>query len=211
MVLAHILLLTSIAAVDSRTASCKLRDSSVLSHSSAGLAQVSNLRLIEIRCSIPARPFPMKPGDFRNGLRATATAYQIGRDGRKEVPSEANPSGFGDDEGAGNGSQELVLFAVNLPLDPTQRDLEFHRWLEKLQEKSQRQLAANANPQAMEMLSQAVSQNRAGHFLIECRVLDGSRVIGVGSVEFEVLFKGRFSDQGGFPGAWPGPSSPIGR
>jgi hypothetical protein len=35
-----------------------------------------------------------------------------------------------------------------------------------------------------------------------CHVLDGDRMIGVGVIEIEVLFKGRFSDVG-LPGAPP--------
>ena len=41
-----------------------------------------------------------------------------------------------------------------------------------------------------------------GHFELDCRVLDGSRVMGADSVELEVLFKGRFSDVG-LPGSPP--------
>jgi hypothetical protein len=41
-----------------------------------------------------------------------------------------------------------------------------------------------------------VYQHRVGHFQVECRVLDGSRVIGRDVVELEVLFKGRFSEFG---------------
>jgi hypothetical protein len=46
-------------------------------------------------------------------------------------------------------------------------------------------------PQA---LAAIVSQHRLGRFQVDCRVLDGDRVIGVGRVDLEVLFKGRFSD-----------------
>jgi hypothetical protein len=47
-----------------------------------------------------------------------------------------------------------------------------------------------------------VYQQRAGHFRLCCHVLDGDRTIGVGVIEIEVLFKGRFSDVG-LPGAPP--------
>ena len=43
---------------------------------------------------------------------------------------------------------------------------------------------------------------KGGHFRLCCHVLDGDRTIGVGVIEIEVLFKGRFSDVG-LPGAPP--------
>src|SRR6185437_6472647 len=190
MVLAHILLLTSLAAVDGHTASCKLRDSSILSHSSAGLAQVSNLAFIEVECSVPARPFPSKPGEFRAGLRAATTAYQIDQSGvRKEVPSETNVRG-----GGGKNSEEFVWFTITLALDPADRMKEIQRWVDKVQEQSHRQYPYLSSQQGMETLSQLVSQHRTGHFQVDCRVMDGDRVVGVDVLEFEVLFKGRFSD-----------------
>ena len=212
MLPAHILLLMSLAAVDGHTASCKLRDSSILSRSSAGLAQVSNLAFIEVECSVPARPFPSKPGESRNGLSASATAYQIDQsDVRKEVPSELNVSGGGQN---GFSAPEFVWFTITLPLDPADRMLEAQRWISKLQETamqdkdlSRQQVTETllhdlSSPQSMEKLSQEISQHRAGHFRVECRVLDGDRVVGVGTLEFEVLFKGRFSDRPGPPGYW---------
>ena len=45
-----------------------------------------------------------------------------------------------------------------------------------------------------ETLAQIVNQHRVGRFQVECRVLDTGRVMGVGRVDLEVLFKGRFSD-----------------
>jgi hypothetical protein len=39
-------------------------------------------------------------------------------------------------------------------------------------------------------------QHQVGHFQVECQISDGDRVMGVGVVELEVLFKGRFSDVG---------------
>ena len=42
---------------------------------------------------------------------------------------------------------------------------------------------------------------------MECHILDGDRVMGVGFVEVEVLFKGRFSDVG-LPGFSVGTTSP---
>ena len=48
----------------------------------------------------------------------------------------------------------------------------------------------------LERLRPFVYQQRVGHFQVECRVLDGSRVMGADVVEIEVVFKGRFSDFG---------------
>ncbi len=102
--LAPILLLTNIAFASDQPASCEIAKSSILGLSSTGLAQVSNLGFIDITCRVSARPFPDKPGEVRYGLRAATTAYQISADGiRKEVPSEVNLHGGGEDRGTGMG------------------------------------------------------------------------------------------------------------
>jgi hypothetical protein len=49
---------------------------------------------------------------------------------------------------------------------------------------------------ALERVREFVYQHRIGHFQVECRILEGDRVMGVAVVELEVLFKGRFSDAG---------------
>jgi hypothetical protein len=59
-----------------------------------------------------------------------------------------------------------------------------------------------AQQRALENFREVVYQHRVGHFLVECRVLDKDQVMGVGVVELEVLFKGRFSDVG-LPAAPP--------
>jgi hypothetical protein len=53
-----------------------------------------------------------------------------------------------------------------------------------------------AHQRALEQTREFVYQHRVGHFHVECRISDGDRVIGVGVVELEVLFKGRFSEVG---------------
>jgi hypothetical protein len=58
------------------------------------------------------------------------------------------------------------------------------------------QIPEEARQRALEQTRELVYQHRLGHFQVECRILDGDRVIGVGIVELEVLFKGRFSDVG---------------
>lgn len=185
----------------------KVAKSSILGLSSAGLAQVSNLGFIEIKCHVSARPFPDKPGEFRYGLRAATTAYQISADGiRKEVPSEVNVNGGGE-EREREREREWVSFYLDLPLERAERDLEARRYVDRLQKKAQEIISDSQSKQMVEVTSHLVSQHRAGHFRIECRVLDGTRSVGVGVVELEVLFKGRFSDSDGLPGSWQVPPS----
>ena len=58
------------------------------------------------------------------------------------------------------------------------------------------QITEEAHQRALERTRELVYQHRVGRFKVECRILDGDRVMGVGIVELEVLFKGRFSDVG---------------
>src|SRR6266446_2820074 len=97
MLLAQTLLLSSVALGGDKPASCELASKSIVSRSSSGLAQVSNLGDIQITCRVPARPFPTEPGGKgRNGLRAATTVYKISPDGSKRlVPSEVHQSGGG--------------------------------------------------------------------------------------------------------------------
>ena len=64
------------------------------------------------------------------------------------------------------------------------------------------QITEEVHQRKLERVRELVYQHRVGHFQVECHILDGDHVIGVGVVEFEVLFKGRFSDVG-LPGAPP--------
>jgi len=166
-----------------------------VSRSSSGLAQVSNLGDIEIICRVPARPFPIKPGESRNGLRAATTAYKISPDGsKKSIPSEVHESGGGfgpDPEG------EWVDFYVHIPLDSAERDAEARRYLAKIEKSmAPEQITEEAHQRELERTRELVHQHRVGHFQVECRILDGDRVMGVGTVELEVVFKGRFSEAG---------------
>jgi hypothetical protein len=198
MLLAQILLLTSFAFANDQLVSCVISKSSILSMSSAGIAQVSNLGLIEVICSVSARPFPSKPGESRKGLRAATTAYQISGHGiRKEVASKANESGGGE-----NQEREYVNFYLYLPLEPAERDIEANRYLDRLQKSAPALIADSRRKQMLETVSELIPQHRVGNFQIDCRVLDGTRVIGVGVVELQVLFKGRFSDSDRLPGYW---------
>jgi len=181
--------------------SCELVKESLLSRSSSGVAQVSNLGDIHITCRVPARPFPIKPGESRSGLRAATTAYEISPNGSKKlVPSEVHYVGGGGG-GFGPGPEpEWVDFYVQVPLDSEELDAEARRYLAKLEAsmtpEQKTQFTPETQKKALERLRPLVYQHRVGHFQLDCRVLDDSRVMGADVVELEVLFKGRFSDVG---------------
>jgi hypothetical protein len=182
-----------------KPALCELASKSIVGRSSAGLAQVSNLGDIQATCRVPARPFPTEPGSAgRFGLRVTTTAYKVSPNGSKKlVPSEGHPiggsgGGFGPDP-----DPEEVYFYVHIPLEPAERDSEVRRYLAKIEKSmAPEQITEEAHQRALDRLAELVYQDRVGHFQVECRILDGDRVMGVGVVELEVLFKGRFSDVG---------------
>ena len=197
--MAQLLLFSSGAFGVDQSALCELSSKSIVSRSSSGLAQVSNLGDIQITCRVPARPFPTESrGEGRNGLRAATTAYKIFPDGRKRsVPSEVHYSGGG---GGGFGldpEPEFVDFYVHIPLGSAERDAEARRYLAKIEKSmAPEQITEEAHQRALERMRDFVYQRRVGHFQVECRILDADGVMGVGFVELEVLFKGRFSDVG---------------
>jgi hypothetical protein len=162
---------------------------------------------IHITCRIPPRPFPTKPGESRNGLTAATTAYEISANGSKKlVPSEVHVFGGGGDGPGPNPEPEYVDFYVHIPLDSAEADAEARRYLAKLEAsvtpEQKAQFTEKAQKKALENLRPLVYQHRLGHFQVDCRVLDGSSVMGADVVELEVLFKGRFSDVG-LPGSPP--------
>jgi hypothetical protein len=198
---AQILLFASVTFASDIRPSCELVKESILSRSSSGLAQVSNLGDIHITCRVPARPFPTKPGESRNGLRAATTAYEISANGDKKlVPSEVHYVGGGGGGFGPDPEPEWVDFYVHIPLDSEELDAEARRYLAKLEAsmtpEQKAQFTEDAQKKALERLRPLVYQHRVGHFQLDCRVLDGSRVMGADVVELEVLFKGRFSDVG---------------
>ena len=204
MLLAQLLFLSCVAFGGDKPATCELASKSVVSRSSSGLAQVSNLGDIHITCRVRARQFPTKPGESRNGLTAATTAYKISPDGSKKlVPSKVHELGGGGGGFGPDPEPEWVDFYVHIPLEPAERDAEARKYLAKV-EKSMvpEQITEEAHQRRLERVRELVYQLRVGHFLVECRILDDDRVMGVGVVEFEVLFKGRFSDVG-LPGAPP--------
>jgi hypothetical protein len=207
MMLSPILVFVSVAFATDTRPSCELAKESIVSRSSSGLAQVSNLGGVRITCHVPARPFPTKPGETRYGLKAATTAYEISADGAKKlVPSEVHIVGGGGDGFGPNPEAERVEFDVLIPLDSKELDAEARRYLAKMEEsmtaEQKAQFTTHPQEKALENLRQLVYQNRVGHFQLDCRVLDGSRVMGADSLELEVLFKGRFSDVG-LPGSPP--------
>jgi len=111
------------------------------------------------------------------------------------VPSETNQTG-----GSSTSEPELIYFHLHIPLEPPERDAEAKRLLAKM-EKSMpsEQVTEESHQRALKRLREFVYQ---GHFEVECRIMDGDRVVGVAIVELEILFKGRFSDSG-LPGVSP--------
>ena len=201
IVLAQVLLFASVTFASDIRPSCELVKESILSRSSSGLAQVSNLGDIHITCRVPARPFPTKPDESRNGLRAATTAYEISANGSKKlVPSEVYYVGGGGGGFGPNPEPEWVDFYVHIPLDSEELDAEARKYLAKpdasMTPEQKAQFTEDAQKKALERLRPLVYQHRVGHFQVDCRVLDGSRVMGADVVELEVLFKGRFSDVG---------------
>jgi hypothetical protein len=119
--------------------------------------------------------------------------HQVLSDGSKKlVPSEAEQTGGGSDT-----DSESIYFHVHIPLEPAERDAEATRYLAKLEKSMPSQeTTEEVHQRALERVREFVYQHRIGHFQIECRILNGDRVMGVAVVELEVLFKGRFSDAG---------------
>jgi len=199
MLIAQLLFLSSVAFGGDKPASCELASKSIVSRSSSGLAQVSNLGDIQIKCRVPARPSPIKPGEIQYGPRVVTIAHKISPDGSKDlVDSETHQVGGGFES-----EMKWVNFYVHIPLQTAERDAEARRFLAKLEKSTtQKQTTVEARQRALEKIRELVYQHRVGHFQVECRILDGDRVMGVGFVELEVLFKGRFSDFG-LPGSPP--------
>ena len=113
------------------------------------------------------------------------------------MPSEVKQSGGGSQP---DSELEWVDFYVHIQLKDAERDAEVRRYVDKLFKSMVpdqiNQVPEGGHQRALERVRELVYQNRIGHFQVECRILDGDRVMGVGVVELEVLFKGRFSDVG---------------
>jgi len=122
------------------------------------------------------------------------------------VPSEVHVFGGGGDGFGADPEPEYVDFYVHIPLDSEELDAEARRYLAKAEQsmtpEQKSQIKKDDWERGLERLREFVYQHRVGHFQLDCRVLDGSRVMGSDVVELEVLFKGRFSDIG-LPGSPP--------
>lgn len=203
VLLVLVMLLSSLAFCNDQYAACELAGNSIVSRSSLGLAQVSNVAEIRITCRVPTRPFPIKPGESRYGLTVGTVVYEVSSDGSQRlVPSKGQHTGGGFADG-----WEFVDFYVQIPLDAKERNEEASRYVAKLEgqmkkENVQPPITEEAHQRAMERMRELVYQHRVGHFQLECQVLDQNRVIGTGVIDLEVLFKGRFSDIG-LPGFSP--------
>ena len=182
---------------------CVLDPKSVVSRSAAGISQVSNLGDIQVRCSVPARPVSLKPGEGLYALRAnSARAFLLLPGGNKtEVPMEV--IGFG---GGSNAGTAYVDFYLHPPLDSPERATEMQRALARLNRetaKDSSRLPEKTTEEEQHRKAAAaeafVFQHRAGRFRVECCLAQGDRPVGTGEIDFEVLYKGRFSDVWPFP------------
>jgi len=181
------------------TALCQLTEKYILARTPSGLPQFSNVGNIEIICSVPERPFPTKPGDKPLlGLKVATKAYQILADGsEKLVPSETNVTGGMSGFGPVSPGQEGAIFVLHIPLKASELDAEAKRLWEKISaDLPPASYTKEKQQQALERLREFNYQHRLGRFRIECRVMDGTQTLGVGIVQFEIVFKGRFSDLG---------------
>jgi hypothetical protein len=181
----QILLVSGVAFAGDGTATCKLADKNIVARTASGLAQVSNMGDIEITCSVPERAFPITPGSRPlSGLKVSTKARQLSRDGsEKLVPSEAQVTGGMKGIGPVPAGQEGVLFYLHMPLDPGEREAEAERYWAKMQnEVPQDARSEETRRQPLERLRQFVYQHRVGRFRVDCRVMDGTQVLGIGSV-----------------------------
>ena len=213
LLILQVLLGSCIAFAGDRTTSCTLLGpEGFLARTASGLAQVSNLGIIYIACTVPQRPLPSTPGSKRLGLlQVRTTAYEVSRDGREKlVGSEVNvTSGM---RGVGVAAdQEVVWFFLDLPLDPAEQQAEAERYWAKIQDRMPPEAhSQEGREEALKRLRQCISQYRVGQFRVECRVMDGKRVLGIGTVHFEVLFEGHFVDwQTEFKPLFNVPTEPV--
>lgn len=180
-------------------ASCGVMPQSVVARSAAGLAQVSNLALISVEAIVGRRSMP--PSGVLEGLKADVTVYQVSPAGTRTVVP-ASITVFG---GGGDPTTESVRFDLRIPVETAERDAAIRDYIAEVARKAgasadprERAMAAAVAAMKPEALVALFRQHRVGSFRVECRVLDGDRVVGAGEVALEVLFKGRFFDQEGF-------------
>jgi len=210
--LALLLLFTSASSFAADPTKCHLKEKSVVSRSSTGVPQVSNVGDIEIACTVPARSLPTKPGDYRMGLMATTTTYEIAPDdSRRLVPSNAEKYSHSLGRGAEGATldEEFLVFYVYIPLETAERDAEIRKWVANFAAREKDLQMSDSDRQKLEartreldahpeQLAEIMNQHRLGHFQVECHVIDrtkdGEKVLGSATVDLEVIYKGRFSE-----------------
>lgn len=122
------------------------------------------------------------------------SVYEIFLDGSENlVPSKVNPTGGDSDI-----KMEGIVFDLAIPLDPTALKIEADDIFAALERSARDEVDKEVfrrlwNDPAS--TADLVTEHRAGHFRVKCRIVDGTRVLGIGSVELHVLFDGRFSDR----------------
>ena len=135
------------------------------------------------------------------GLKADVRVYQLSPTGaRTVVPASVNVSG-----GGGNQTTESVWFDLSIPVESAERDAAIRDYITDLTARAggspdgrDRALAPAVAAMKPDVFVGLFRQHRIGLFRVECRVLDGDRLLGIGAVALEVLFKGRFFDQEAF-------------
>jgi hypothetical protein len=123
------------------------------------------------------------------------------------VPSDVNPHAGGR-RFTGTPPTEWVDFNAYIPPDTAERDdevLKILKWGET--GVSPMELTDQQRQNALEATRYLVdhTQYRVGHFQIECSVVDGAEVLGVGMVEIVIVHQGRLSET--FPFNTPPPSN----
>jgi hypothetical protein len=177
--------------------SCAVQAGSVLSRSPSGVVRVSNLPLIPIECRrSPRRPLPQS--GQQGLLKVEAVVYQVTEQSAGvRVPSQVTASG-----GGGDLQEESVYFYLDIPIDDSERDAASRAFVAELARRAasspnetERAQAARFQGMDPRTLGQMVRQHRVGRFRVEFRVLDDTRLVGVATLDLEVVFKGTFFDQ----------------
>ena len=215
--------LAQVPAGPAAAATCEVGPGGVVSRSGSGVAQVSNLALIDMRASVSRRPNP--DSGVRHGLSAEVTVETLsGGAVPAEVPSSIVESGGGADTrsewvsftlevpssivesgGGADTRSEWVSFTLEIPIDPAERDAAIRDYMDEVIAEA----AASADPDAQALssalqdgrtnasraLAQGFLQHRVGSFRVQCRVLDEGEVIGTSSIDLDVVFRGGFFEQ----------------
>jgi hypothetical protein len=178
-------------------ASCAVQARSVLSRSSAGVVQVSNLPLLQVECRrSPPRSLPQS-GQQRL-LTVEAVVYQLSEQAATTlVPSRVTQSGGGADL-----QSESINFYLDIPIEDAERDAATRAFLADLTRQAasspnetERAQATRLQDMDPRVLAQTVRQHRVGRFRVEFRILDEGRLVDVAPLDLEVISKGTFFDQ----------------